>query len=613
VFHQIYDPVQSSLGLSTIFAVLPLLTVFLLLGVMKLRAPWAALIALGVSIVVAVFIYHMPAGQALSAGAEGAAFGLFPIMWIVVNAIWIYTMTVTTGHFDVLRRSFGTVSDDQRIQAIIIAFCFGALLEALAGFGTPVAITSVMLIALGFPKLKAAAVALVANTAPVAFGALAVPITTLAKVTALPEHALASTVGRQTPVLAVFVPLALIFMVDGRRGIRHTWPAAATAGIVFAVLQFACSNYVSIPLTDIVASLGAAVSIVLLLRVWQPRQILRADGLSEEQLQAQLHAATAAAHAVELGAGRGSTGPVARSGNGNGRTTIAATTTVRSASEERAAVALLEAAPPQSRGHGPADGIPGDPTAIPRDPGIEVLKAYAPYLIIIAVFSIAQLSAVKRLLAKGVSVFAWPGIHIHTPAGKVPSAVAFSFGWLPAGGTLLLLAGVITMLSLRIGFSQAGRDYVHALVQLKWAILTVAAVLALAYVMNLSGQTITIGTWMAGAGGLFALLSPILGWLGVAVTGSDTSSNALFGTLQVSAAHSAHLPSVLTAAANSSGGVLGKMISPQNLAIAAASVGLDGQEGELFRKIIVWTVGFLAFMCVLIYLQSTGVLSWMLP
>jgi lactate permease len=242
-----------------------------------------------------------------------------------------------------------------------------------------------------------------------------------------------------------------------------------------------------------------------------------------------------------------------------------------------------------------------------------VAKAYAPYLIIIAVFSLAQLSAIKRLLAKGTNVFAWPGLQIRTPSGKVPSAVGYSFGWLPAGGTLLLLAGLITVLVLRISLTQARRDYVHAVVQLKWAILTVAAVLALAYVMNLSGQTITIGTWMAGAGGLFALLSPVLGWLGVAVTGSDTSSNALFGTLQVSAGHSAHLPPLLQAAANSSGGVLGKMISPQNLAIAAASVGLGGQEGQLFRKVLVWTVPFLAFMCLLIYLQSTGLLSWMLP
>ena len=613
MFHQVYDPVRGSLGLSTIFAVLPLLTVFVLLGVLRMRAQWAALIGLAVSIVVAVVVYDMPAGQAFSAGAEGAAFGLFPIMWIVVNAIWLYTMTVTTGHFNVLRRSFATVSDDQRIQAIIIAFCFGALLEALAGFGTPVAITSVMLIALGFSKIKAATVALVANTAPVAFGALAVPITTLAKVTALPEHDLGSTVGRQTPVLAVVVPLALVFMVDGRRGVRQTWPAAAVAGIVFAVVQFLSSNYISIALTDILASLGAALAIVVLLRVWQPSHVMRVDALTEEDLEARLHVATASAHAVELGSGGSSV-------TGRGGAAIAGNSTARAIGEERAADAAAEAAELQRAGYPeatpaplPVYGSSGGPRTIPRDSGAEIAKAYAPYLIVIAVFTLAQLPAVKDFLAKGVHLFAWPGLNIQTPSGKVPSAATFSFGWLPAGGTLLLLAGLLTMLVLRISFAQALRDYGHTLAQLKWAILTVAAVLALAYVMNLSGQTVTIGTWMAGAGGLFALISPVLGWLGVAVTGSDTSSNALFGTLQVSAAHSAHLPSVLLAAANSSGGVLGKMISPQNLAIAAASVGLDGKEGEVFRKIIVWTAAFLAFMCVLVYLQSTSVLSWMLP
>jgi len=614
MFHQIFDPVHGSLGLSTVFAVLPLLTVFLLLGVLKMRAQWVALIALVVSVIVAIAIYHMPAGQALSAGAEGAAFGLFPIMWIVINAIWLYTMTVSTGHFDVLRRSFATVSDDQRVQAIIIAFCFGALLEALAGFGTPVAITSVMLIALGFPKLKAAAVALVANTAPVAFGAIAVPITTLAKVTGLPEHDLASTVGRQTPVLALIVPLALVFMVDGRRGIRETWPAAAVAGIAFAALQFVCSNYVSVALTDIVASLGAALALVVLLRVWQPAHSLRGESLSEEELQAHLLAATASAHAVELGSGAST----AVSSKGSAPTTDRESAST--VSDDRATAALGVAAGPQRAGYPQATPAPlpdygtsDQPRTIPRDPGAEVAKAYAPYLIIIGVFSLAQLSAVKSLLARGVHVFAWPGLHIRTPSGKVPSAVQYSLGWLPAAGTLLLVAGVVTMLVLRIGTAQALRDYGRTVGQLKWAILTVAEVLGLAYVMNLSGQTTTIGMWMAGAGGLFALISPILGWLGVAVTGSDTSSNALFGTLQVSAAQHAHLPAVLMAAANSSGGVLGKMISPQNLAIAAASVGLDGKEGVLLRKIIVWTVAFLAFMSVLVYLQSTSVLSWMLP
>jgi lactate permease len=311
----------------------------------------------------------------------------------------------------------------------------------------------------------------------------------------------------------------------------------------------------------------------------------------------------------------GSAGITVRSTTTNGKATMAASTTPALVSYDRAAVALQEAPRPHAGDPTPPpqNGALGDPTTTPRDSGVEVAKAYAPYLIIIAVFSIAQLSAVKRLLARGTNVFAWPGLHVRTPSGKVPSAVSFSFGWLPAGGTLLLLAGLITMLVLRVSRTQARHDYARTLAQLKWAILTVTAVLALAYVMNLSGQTITIGTWMAGAGGLFALLSPILGWLGVAVTGSDTSSNALFGTLQVSAAHSAHLPPVLTAAANSSGGVLGKMISPQNLAIAAAAVGLDGQEGQLFRKIIVWTAVFLAFMCIFVYLQSTGLLSWMLP
>src|SRR5664279_1041403 len=458
MFHQVYDPVRGSLGLSTIFAVLPLLTVFVLLGVLRMRAQWAALIGLAVSIVVAVVVYDMPAGQAFSAGAEGAAFGLFPIMWIVVNAIWLYTMTVTTGHFNVLRRSFATVSDDQRIQAIIIAFCFGALLEALAGFGTPVAITSVMLIALGFSKIKAATVALVANTAPVAFGALAVPITTLAKVTELPEHDLGSTVGRQTPVLAVVVPLALVFMVDGRRGVRQTWPAAAVAGIVFAVVQFLSSNYISIALTDILASLGAALAIVVLLRVWQPSHVMRVDALTEEDLEARLHVATASAHAVELGSGGSSV-------TGRGGAAIAGNSTARAIGEERAADAAAEAAELQRAGYPeatpaplPVYGSPGAPRRIPRDSGAEIAKAYAPYLIVIAVFTLAQLPAVKDFLAKGVHLFAWPGLNIQTPSGKVPSAATFSFGWLPAGGTLLLLAGLLTMLVLRISFAQALRD-----------------------------------------------------------------------------------------------------------------------------------------------------------
>jgi lactate permease len=608
MYQQIFDPVAGSLGLSALVAALPLLAIFLLLGVLRTKAQWAALIALAVAIIVAVAVYGMPIGQALSSAGEGAAFGLFPIMWIVVNAIWIYNMTVRTGHFDVLRRSFGAVSTDQRIQAVIIAFCFGALLEALAGFGTPVAITSVMLIALGFRPMRAASVALVANTAPVAFGAIAAPITTLAKTTSLPLHDLGATVGRQTPVLALFVPLALVFMVDGRRGVRQTWPAAVAGGVFFAVAQFAASNYMSVELTDIVASLVGTAAIVLLLRVWQPSEVLAGEALSEQDYRSRAAHATATAHAVETGGSRGGRATTRTGAGGTGARGVAA----GAGGTDGPGVDDLGV----DAGHAGAgrvvprasDGVRAEPV----DPGRDVFSAYLPYLIIIVVFSLAQVPAIAKLLARGVTMFAWPGLHIVSPSGKAPSAVMFNFNWLPAAGTLLLISGLLTMALLGVGVGGAVHSYVDTLDQLKWAILTVAAVLALAYVMNLSGQTITIGQWLAGTGAFFPFLSPILGWLGVAVTGSDTSANALFGTLQVAAAKQADLNPVLLAASNSSGGVLGKMISPQNLAIAAAATGLAGREGDLFRKVIGWSLLFLFVMCLLAGLQSTGALGWML-
>ena len=274
MYQQVYDPVSHSLGTSSIFAALPLITLFVLMGGFKIAAHIASVISLVVAILIATVVYPMPVGQALDSGLEGAAFGLFPIMWIVVNAVWIYNMTVKTGDFAVLRRSFAKVSDDQRIQAIIIAFAFGALLEALAGFGTPVAICSVMLIALGFQPVKAVTLALIADTAPVAFGAIAIPITTLASVTGLPQQDLGSMVGRQTPLVAFIVPLILVIVVDGWRGVRATWPAALVAGLTFGIAQFATSNYISVELADVVAALLSVGSIVLLLRVWQPKETL---------------------------------------------------------------------------------------------------------------------------------------------------------------------------------------------------------------------------------------------------------------------------------------------------------------------------------------------------
>jgi lactate permease len=566
MYQQVLDPVSDSLAWSSLFAAIPLVVLFVLLGGLRVTAWVSALVALLAALGVAVLVYPMPTDQALLAASEGAVFGFFPIMWIVINALWIYNMTVVTGHFDVLRRSFSKVSPDQRIQAVIIAFCFGALLEALAGFGTPVAITSVMLIALGFRPIKAATVALVANTAPVAFGALAVPIVTLAPIAGLPEQDIASMVGRQTPLLALFVPMALVFIIDGSRGVRATLPATLTCGVTFALAQYVTSNYISIPLTDIIASLVSALSVVLLLRVWQPSDTyVEADETEDE---------------VDTKAARAS-----RRGGDDAEARHAQDAAVRVASRD---------------------------DADHEDPPIEVLRAYAPYLIIIAVLVFTQLPGLKDVFDAPTKLFNWPGLHVTNPSGDPLSSLEFKFNWLNAVGTLLVFSGILTIFAIGISPAKAFKAWLDTWRQLLTAIVTVMAVLALAYVMNDSGQTGTLGNWMAGAGAAFALISPVLGWLGVAVTGSDTSSNALFGALQVTAAHQAGLDPTLMASSNSSGGVLGKMISPQNLAIAAAAVGMPGREGDLFRKVIGWSLAFLAFMVVIVYLQST-VLSWMVP
>ncbi len=555
MYTQVLDPVGDSLFYSSLFALIPIVTLFVLLGGLRMAAHIAALVALGLAILVAIIVYGMPVGQTLLSASEGAVFGLFPIMWIVFTAIWIYNMTEATGHFAVLRRSFSGISDDQRIQAVIIAFCFGALLEALAGFGTPVAITAVMLVAVGFAPMKAAAVALVANTAPVAFGALAIPIVTLAGLTDIPKEDLGAMVGRQTPLLALIVPLILVGMVDGWRGVKAVWPAAMAGGFTFAVAQFLCSNYVSVELTDIVASLLAAGAIVALLRVWQPDEPLLGE--------------------------RGPGSAPAMAG--------AATADARHEEEVRR----------RDDDH--------------RDSRKDILEAYAPYVIIIAVFSIAQIGFIKDALDSVTQEFAWPGLDVVTPAGEQSTSVTFKFNWAGAAGTLLLFSGLLSMLVLRIGPGRSLRVFGKTLDQLKLATITVASVLALAYVMNQSAQTLTIGSWIAGAGGVLALFSSIIGWLGVAVTGSDTSSNSLFGVLQQQAAMKAGIDPLLLTAGNSSGGVLGKMVSPQNLAIGAAAVGLAGKEGDLFRKVLGWSLLMLAFMCVLVYLQSTAVLGWMIP
>lgn len=552
-------PIGGSLTWSALVAALPLLVMFVLLGGFRLKAPIAAVVGLGAAATSAWLVYSMPLGQVLSAGALGFAYGMFPIMWLILNAIWIYNLTVETGHFNTLRRSMASISPDQRIQAVIIAFCFGALIEGLAGFGTPVAITSVMLIAVGFKPMKAAALALVANTAPVAFASMGIPIVTLAGVTGMPFGDLGAMVGRQTPVVAFVVPFILVGMVGGWRGVREVWPAALVGGSSYAIAQFVCSNYVSVELTDIAASLIGAGAIVLLLRVWQPKQLLVAQAEERDA-------------AVDTGS-RDDDHPVPSTGPQGGRGDVE--------------------------------------TLTARDTRQDVALAYAPYILIIAVFGLSLWGPIATLLSGLGTKFAWPGLHIADSAGAQSALTVFKLNIGSTAGTLLFASGLITMAILKVSPARALRAYATSAVQLKNAALTVGLVLALAYVLNLSGQTTTLGLWIAGAGGLLGIVSPITGWLGVTVTGSDTASNSLFGALQVNAANAAGLNANLLAAANSSGGVIGKMLSPQSLAIAAAAVGLKGKEGDLFRSVFGWSMLLLLLMCILVYLQTTPLLSWM--
>ena len=487
MFQQQLAPL-GGLTLSALVALLPLLTIFVLLGVLRLRAHWAGLGALLVAIVVAVFAFDMPVGLALLSATEGAAFGLFPIMWIVFAAICLYQITVAAGRFDDLRACFNRVSDDMRIQAIVIAFCFGGLIEALAGFGAPVAITGVMLVALGFPAMRAASLVLIANTAPVAFGAIATPIITAGTLTGIPYTEIGAVVGRQAPLLAAMVPLLLLLLADGRRGLREVWP-----------VQFVSSNFVSVELTDIIAALVSLAAAVGFLRIWQPAGSVEATRRlrAAEDTPSTTAVPAAAASAV-------ATDPVPPAGGDSGTPNT-------------------------------SDG-PHDDRGVLS--GSRLFYAFFPYLLVIVVFSVANLvPAAKAALDATTIKIPWPGLdgQILSTAGKAVTSTAYSFNWLASPGTLLLICAAITALVYRLPARAALTEVGQTANMLKWAILTVAAVLALAYVMNLSGQTLTIGTWIAGTGAFFAFLSPILGWIGTAVTGSDTSANALFATLQQAA------------------------------------------------------------------------------
>jgi lactate permease len=560
-----FTPNISPLGplwLSALVGFIPLVVIFVTLGVLRWKAHIAGLTTLAVAIVIAIAAWGMPAQLALLSATQGAVFGLWPIVWIVFTAIVLYQVTVVSGRFEDLRDVFGLLSDDPRVQAMLIAFCFGGLLEALAGFGAPVAITGVMIMAVGFSALRAATVVLLANTAPVAFGAIAIPIITAGRLTDIPYQQIGAYVGHQTPILAAVVPLFLCLMADGKHGVRDCWPVALVTGLSFAVAQWVSATWISVELTDIISSLVGLGAAALMLRFWQPKGTAEAAERLHIDREAELKAMTP---------------------------------------EQRAALPDVKFA------------SKGKPTHLT---GARIGMALFPYLLVIAVFSAAKLiPVVSAWLASTDVKIKWPGLdgNLNTVAGKLSTSTVYSWQWLSSPGTMLLICAFIVALVYKVSMKDFFGEIKGTAIKLRYSILTIASVLALAYVMNFAGMTITIGTFIAGTGALFAWFSPILGWVGTAVTGSDTSANALFSTLQQSAGKTAGIDPTLLVAANTAGGVVGKMVSPQNLTIAATAVGLLGRESDILRKVLPWSIGLLVVLCILIGLQSTPVLSWMLP
>ncbi len=551
-----FQPTLAPLGgvtLSALVALLPILVMLVTLGVLRWKAYWAGLASLATAVIVATVVYGMPWGMAGLSALEGAAFGIFPITWILLAAIWMYDVTVVSGRFEDLRATFDVISDDPRVLAILVAFCFGGLLEALAGFGAPVAITSVMLIAIGYGPLRSALTVLLANTAPVAFGAIATPIIVAGNVSGLDYTQIGAYVGRQTAILAFFVPFLMLILIDGRRGLREAWPAALTIGGVFAAAKWITSTWISVELTDVIASLLGIAAGVVLMRFWQP------------------------------------------SGSDEARERVAR---------------LLPGEPPSTL----TTKVPTRPTGTLT--AGRVWMALVPYILVVSLFAVVKLIApIKAGLAATDLSFGWPGLsgRILDAANHEVTRTTFSLGLLSSPGTLLAIIAIVTAVIYRVHPVDVWHSLARNAYKLRFTALTIASVVALAYVMDFSGQTITIGTWIAGAGVVFAFLAPVLGWLGTYVTGSDTTANALFAGLQATVGNKIGLDPYLTVSANASGGVLGKMISPQNLAIAATSVGMAGNESLILRRIVGWSFGLLVFLCLLVGLMATPVLSWLLP
>jgi lactate permease len=527
MFQQLLTPVGGSLTLSFLVAILPVATVLVLLGIMKRPAWQAALGGLIVGLLIASTVWALPAQIALSSAFNGAVFALWPVMWIVINALFLYNIAVSSGRFDAFRSWIIThLPNDRRVVLIAIGFCFGALLEGVAGFGAPVAITASLLIMCGFPALEALVFVLLFNTTPVAFGALGTPVTVLGAVTGLPAPALAAMIGRQLPFIAAFLPFYVMALYGGWRSIRALWPMLMVAGFSFGLLQFAASNYLDYTLTDVFAALGSLAVTLLFLQFWRP-------AADPEFTISRSPAASAA--------------------------------------------------------------------AAPRP--VAAWQGWMPWLIVTAVVIVWTYMKVATVGQIGIH---WPGLDKAvsiTLYHDKPYAAVWSFQ--PLGtGTAILLAAFITALLVRLSVAEMVQCYVRTIRQIWQAVLTVMLIVALAYVMNYSGLAYTLGLAVASTGHAFILFSPFLGWMAVFLSGSDTSGNALFGNLQVVAARQLHLNPLLFAATNSSGGVLGKMISPQNIATGVSVTDLKGKEGAVLARTFLHSIVLTLVLVVIVIIQQ---------
>jgi lactate permease len=525
MFRQLLTPVGDSLGLSFLVAILPIVAVLVLLGLLRRPAWQAALAGLIVGLIVAVSAWHMPIGLAVAAVLNGAVFALWPVMWIVVNALLLYNIAVRSGRFDAFRAwVIANLPNDRRVVLVVVGFCFGALLEGIAGFGTPVAITSSLLILVGFPPLEALVFVLIFNTAPVAFGALGVPVTVLGAVTGLPASALGSMIGRQLPVIALILPFYVTALYGGWRSVRSLWPVLLVAGGSFAITQFVSSNFIDYALTDVLSSLGSLIATLLFVQFWHP--------VPDPEFKIE------------------------------------------------------------------ASSLVGE-----RSAGVPAWQGWLPWAIV-SVTVILWTSF--KVAAIGQQNIPWPGLHQAisiTLYNDKPYGAIWTFQSLSTG-TAILVAAVITALVVRLS-PAAFLSCVGQTIRQTWlAVVTVMLIIGLAYLMNYSGLAYTLGQAAASTGHLFVLLSPFLGWVAVMLSGSDTSGNALFGNLQVVAARQLGLDPVLFAATNSSGGVMGKMISPQNIATGVSVTKMAGQEGVVFARTFVHSIVLTILLGLLVAVQQ---------